>query len=841
MPAREVLNKRFTVEKSSPRYSIILTERRLPLYMRCLYCGKELALLKRWTRGAQFCSEVHKQSYQEEYNRIGLSRLLQAQTKAAPVAASKTQDSALNSNGPAPLHEAPVAVEERPPEEVNSAEEPPQETLGGQDEKLPEESVWEPAQLAGLATGEVARPAGLDTVAAPLEISAYAGPWDGASSSPVPPEWRSNGEVQQALPQAAMVELKLRPDLSDSEYSAPEVNVTPNEFVYSQALPRAAEAILDNRLASAGLVKRTIIPSASECSAASSVDSALSVPLEAEYRESSLLQLALSQIAFSEAEADVVLAPEDGVKAPVEDFAGGPADSVEDGAPEQAEDADRASLAPADEAILWPALDQKQPHERDQAEAPSAGISSLAQLHEGLNHFDEPDQVDEQNRVDGQTEAPETAASEASAPAEMLPEVAADGVDAQHDEKLAPGSSRPLVEIPVKNLAPLKPALKEGADALIELPVFLPRLTGLPLRPKMGAVAAATAAGSKKGARSAPQSVQPAAEVKPVPESKSLTEPQPDRGAAGKTAQRTAWRPPAEAVSKTATPPARPAEKAAPAGKIEPATPEKSRQESQRAGKPSGLAEGGKKAAAAPEVKAIEAASSEPAVREIEAPHFGVTKTENQSLLNSFTVKLAIAAVLVALCITIYFVSGGKPQAPAVNPAADKAGPSIMVGSGGWVEGWAGDPADAHYGRQITIYRPSLKLSDYRIEFKGDIETKSLGWVFRAADPENYYAMKLAIVTPGVQPKIALLKYVVLHGRETQAGRVPIDLNVQFETLYSVRVDVRGPKFTTYVQGQLVDTWTDDQLKSGGMGFLNEREERGRIKSVSVSLLNGGK
>jgi hypothetical protein len=38
-----------------------------------------------------------------------------------------------------------------------------------------------------------------------------------------------------------------------------------------------------------------------------------------------------------------------------------------------------------------------------------------------------------------------------------------------------------------------------------------------------------------------------------------------------------------------------------------------------------------------------------------------------------------------------------------------------------------------------------------------------------------------------------------------------------------------------------VDTWNDDELKSGGVGFLNEREERGRVKSVSVSLLNGGK
>jgi len=53
--------------------------------MRCLYCGKELALLKRWTRGAQFCSDAHNKSYQEEYNRIGLSRLLQAQNRPKAV------------------------------------------------------------------------------------------------------------------------------------------------------------------------------------------------------------------------------------------------------------------------------------------------------------------------------------------------------------------------------------------------------------------------------------------------------------------------------------------------------------------------------------------------------------------------------------------------------------------------------------------------------------------------------------------------------------------------------------------------------------------------------------
>src|ERR1700728_2732974 len=52
--------------------------------MRCLYCGKELALLKRWTGGGEFCSDAHRQRYQEEYNQLALNRLLQAKPPAKP-------------------------------------------------------------------------------------------------------------------------------------------------------------------------------------------------------------------------------------------------------------------------------------------------------------------------------------------------------------------------------------------------------------------------------------------------------------------------------------------------------------------------------------------------------------------------------------------------------------------------------------------------------------------------------------------------------------------------------------------------------------------------------------
>ena len=54
-------------------------------------------------------------------------------------------------------------------------------------------------------------------------------------------------------------------------------------------------------------------------------------------------------------------------------------------------------------------------------------------------------------------------------------------------------------------------------------------------------------------------------------------------------------------------------------------------------------------------------------------------------------------------------------------------------------------------------------------------------------------------------------------------------------------MDVRGPQFSTYVQGQQVDTWTDDQLKVGG-GGLPQRTRRARRKSnrSRFRYLNGG-
>ena len=90
--------------------------------MRCRYCGKELALLKRLTGGGGFCSEAHKQSYQDEYNQLALSRLLQAQKK------DQTQPSGQTSGTPVAVEEPAV---EEPVREADAAKAPVTESASG--------------------------------------------------------------------------------------------------------------------------------------------------------------------------------------------------------------------------------------------------------------------------------------------------------------------------------------------------------------------------------------------------------------------------------------------------------------------------------------------------------------------------------------------------------------------------------------------------------------------------------------------------------------------------------------------------------------------------------------
>jgi hypothetical protein len=135
----------------------------------------------------------------------------------------------------------------------------------------------------------------------------------------------------------------------------------------------------------------------------------------------------------------------------------------------------------------------------------------------------------------------------------------------------------------------------------------------------------------------------------------------------------------------------------------------------------------------------------------------------------------------------------------------------------------------------LRLWKPSTSLSNYELEFMGQIDRKSMDWAFRAADLHNYYATKLVMTRPGSLPNAGLIRYIVLDGRERERVELPLPLTIERGVDYRVRVSVRGNHFLTSVNGQLVSSWTDSLLSRGGVGFFSESGESALLKWVTVS------
>jgi len=148
---------------------------------------------------------------------------------------------------------------------------------------------------------------------------------------------------------------------------------------------------------------------------------------------------------------------------------------------------------------------------------------------------------------------------------------------------------------------------------------------------------------------------------------------------------------------------------------------------------------------------------------------------------------------------------------------------------------WSYDAAGFVRPGPLAIFKPTLDMVDYRFEFLGEIDQKAMGWVFRAQDLKNYYAMKFVIVKPGPLPLIDMVRYAVIDGKEGPHVHKPLPMTARNDMLYRVSIDVRGADFTVLAQGQVVDFWTDRRLPHGGVGFFANRGERARLRWVEVS------
>ncbi len=155
--------------------------------------------------------------------------------------------------------------------------------------------------------------------------------------------------------------------------------------------------------------------------------------------------------------------------------------------------------------------------------------------------------------------------------------------------------------------------------------------------------------------------------------------------------------------------------------------------------------------------------------------------------------------------------------------------------------GWSFDNGMVRPGR-LRIWQPSIDLSDYKMEFEGTIEKKAMSWTYRSVNLDNFYASKIVVRRPGPIPTLEIVRYAMLDGKEGARSRLPLPMNVMGAnaSLYHVEMKVRGGQFTTFLNGQIIDTWSDSRLKKGGVGFFAESGEVAAIHWVNVEEERAG-
>ncbi len=149
--------------------------------------------------------------------------------------------------------------------------------------------------------------------------------------------------------------------------------------------------------------------------------------------------------------------------------------------------------------------------------------------------------------------------------------------------------------------------------------------------------------------------------------------------------------------------------------------------------------------------------------------------------------------------------------------------------------GWVRNDEGSVTPGTLALFQPTLSYTDYRLEFFGQIESKSVDWAVRASDNANYYAMKFAADGPGPRAFMTMVHYPVVDGKKGPRVVTALNITMHDHTPYHVAVDVRGDRITTTVEGQQIDSFVDATLARGGVGFFADAGERAHLYWIKVS------
>ncbi|MAE65703.1 MAG: hypothetical protein CMJ18_15650 [Phycisphaeraceae bacterium] len=182
------------------------------------------------------------------------------------------------------------------------------------------------------------------------------------------------------------------------------------------------------------------------------------------------------------------------------------------------------------------------------------------------------------------------------------------------------------------------------------------------------------------------------------------------------------------------------------------------------------------------------------------------------------------------------------PVAPLAAPAHAAIPKGALIfeddfraGTDKWIGGASGRIVDGWYhlrGKQAVLHRVAVRDSgnwtDYVVEFDVKVINSIASWMVRCRlepGPGHHYLFCFN----GRE-----LERNVMRDRNRQAGVTRLRRPVRHGTPARVTIVVRGNTIKHYVNGELIDTLTDDALARGGFGFRQMNREEGAFANVKV-------
>jgi len=135
----------------------------------------------------------------------------------------------------------------------------------------------------------------------------------------------------------------------------------------------------------------------------------------------------------------------------------------------------------------------------------------------------------------------------------------------------------------------------------------------------------------------------------------------------------------------------------------------------------------------------------------------------------------------------------------------------------------------------LSFFEPSMHLQDYDVDALVQVEARGLGIVFRAASGQNYQVAKLVVEGSGPMATLELERYAVLLGQAARPVFTRYPGRFESGKMNRVHLEVRGHSFSLYIDGKLVDFWSDTRSFAGGVGLFCSPGERARVAWLRVS------